>query len=412
MTRLPIRMTISPLGIAMIILATIVASVLASVAAVSFLTAPANSSHETVASQEGDGPRLTSGMAFLNSHQCKKAETKQIILGGVEDNYLVGGEEAIRLTDLHFFVQERLGPKGALTVDRSYDEPGLDRFFLDSLQVPTNITSGVFVMRAASATAETNDSFNIGDISEKWSDQNEHAMLFAKLDENTAWQNSNDIFAANLADMVFISGARPDGLPRTEKAFSSLLAFIQGGETATRQVDILLGDDHMVDFIGFAACLPPSEDKGLSFVAFEHPANDQYVSMNCAGKDNVMVCNPHGGDTLCSAALPLACMNPGREPIASGFQTKLAEKLWTGGKIAFTKPVTGRSIATSGEAHSMCRAEFGDGFRAATSQERAKTSSYIVRGKPPASGRAWVHSKTEKYANCWELDGANEGVAK
>lgn len=410
MTRSSVHMTISPLGIALIAIATIAASVLASLAAVSWWAEPADP--ETVVAETRDGPVLTSGMTYLNAHQCKKAETKQIILGGVEDNYLVGGEEPIRQTDLHFFVQERLGPKGALTVDRSYDEPGVDRFFLDSFQLPTNITSGVFVLRAASVSSETNDSFNIGDISAHWGDRNGHPMLFAKVDEDAAWENSNDIFAANLAEMAFMHRERPDGLARTAKAYSSLLTFIQGGEGATRKVDVLLGDDHVVDFVGFAVCLPPIEEKGLTFMAFEHPANPQYLSMSCAGEDNVMVCNPHAGDTLCSAALPLACMKPGREPVASGFPQRNAEKEWTGGRVAFTQPIEGQSIATSADAHAMCESEFGEGFRAATSQERARTSSYIAKGKAPPTGRAWVHSKTEKYANCWALDDANEGVAQ
>lgn|GEM_PF-2826501 len=362
----------------------------------------ANSTTDLQASN--DDLNWNSGMEALDLFQCRKAETKQIILGGIEDNYAPGGEADVPITPLHNFVAQRIAPKGALTVDRNYDESGFDRFFLDTVNVPSKATAGLFVLGARSLTKTSNDSLNIGDIKSKWRATHNSAFLFGRAEEFPAWTASRNVFTVRLSDLTFAEGRfLPNGEPE-QRDYENLLDFITSSPDETRPVDVLLGDDYIVDFFGFAVCLPPEKQMGLTFSAIAHPIDADYVDLSCVDGKGENSCDPHSGDALCTSTLPLACIQPGDEPITPAFERTKMQSKWTGGRIQFTAPIAGSSLTKGAQAHALCRSEFGDGFRAATHQERAQSLHYIAKGAPPPAGRAWIHAKTEPYGNCWAIE--------
>ncbi|MEP0189996.1 MAG: hypothetical protein ABJP70_06485 [Erythrobacter sp.] len=395
---------ISSTKLAAILLVGILTSTVLSVTAIRWLDreAPANGSAEVQEPQ--DDITWNSGMEALDTYQCRKAETKQIILGGIEDNYTSDGEAAVAISAKHSFVAKRIGPKGALTVDRNYDESGFDRFFLDSVEVPTKATSGLFVLGARSLTKTSNDSLNVGDIESMWEATHNASYLFGRPEEFPAWTASRNVFAARLSDMTFGKGRFHDNGEPFKRDYENLLDFITSSPNEMRLVDVLLGDDHIVDFFGIAVCLPPEKEMGLTLRAVTHQIDPNYVNLGCKDANGENSCDPHAGDTLCSAALPLACFKPGDEPIKEPFARANMQSKWTGGQVKFTAPIVGASLTNGAQVHAVCRKEFGDGFRAATHQERANSIQFFAKGAPPPVKKAWIHAKTEPYGNCWAID--------
>lgn len=398
------EISISSTKLAALLLVGILTSTALSVAVIQWLNPDTPASSDTEAQALADNLNWNSGMEALDLFQCRKAETKQIILSGIEDNYTAGGEADVPITTLHNFVAKRIAPKGALTVDRNYDETGFDKFFLDTVDVPSKTTAGLFVLRARSLTETSNDSLNIGELESKWRATHNSAFLFGRPEEFPAWTVNRNVFAARLSDLTFTEGRFLSNGEPEQRDYENLLDFITSSPDETRPVDVLLGDDHVVDFFGFAVCLPPEKEMGLTFRVAAHPVDSCFVNLSCVDGEGENSCDPHSGDTLCTSALPLACFKPGDDPITEPFaRTKMHPK-WTGGRIQFTAPIVGSSLTKGEQAHAFCRSEFGDGFRAATHQERSQSLHYIAKGTPPPAGRAWIQAKTEPYGNCWAIE--------
>ncbi len=404
------EISISSTKLAALLLVGILTSTFLSVAIISVINHDPNDTGDAEKQNPKEELSWNSGMGALAAYQCRKAETKQIILGGVEDNFAEGADGKIALTPKHAYIEKRIGPKGSVTIDRGYDEAGFDRFFLDTVEIPTQLKSGIFVVSARSLTQTSNDSLNVGNTERSWSATEASSYLFGKPEKYADWIANGDIRAAKLFDMKFASGRNlPSGEPMPRE-FDNLFEYIASGDGDLRQVDVLLGDDHIVDFFGFAVCLPPERDMGLTFQATKSVLNPDYVNLGCADEKGEQSCNPHAGDMLCSASLPMACFKPGSEPIPKSLSDNNLEPVWTGGELRFSDPVVGGTLDDAGDAHALCRKEFGRGFRAATHQERPNRFQYMAKGSPPVSKQAWVHAKTEPYGNCWTLETEYEGA--
>ena len=257
------EISISSTKLAALLLVGILTSTFLSVAIISLIDHDANDVGEAEKQNPKEELSWNSGMGALAAYQCRKAETKRIILGGVEDNFAEGSEGKIALTPKHTYIEKRIGPKGSVTVDRGYDEAGFDRFFLDTVEIPTQLKSGIFVVSARSLTKTSNDSLNVGDAERRWSATVASGYEYGKPEKYPDWIANGDIRAVNLSDMKFPEGRNfPNGQPMPRE-FQNLFEYIAVGDDNLRQVDVLLGDDHIVDFFGFAVCLPPETRHGF-----------------------------------------------------------------------------------------------------------------------------------------------------
>ncbi|MEP3655546.1 MAG: hypothetical protein ABJO36_11685 [Litorimonas sp.] len=343
------------------------------------------------------------GMQILDDYQCMKAESKKLILRGVEDNYDSNSDETIVFSDLHEYMRNRNGKKSAVTVNRSYDEGGMDKFLLDEMPIPSRTVHGLFLVKARSLTRTTNDSINIGEMATYPQKRNNYGTGFASISQADIWRIEGGTYSAQFSDLVLKDNLNEVGekLPRD---YDTILDFIQSQPEPTAQLGIYIGDDHAVDFIGAAICLPPEKETGISFLVTPFPGTEDIAKLSCLTDTQVDHCDPYKGDTLCSTPLPLACFDYTGDPAPDQIIKTNREKLWAKGSVKFTPAVTGETFKHQGEVHAFCAANFGSAYRAATHQENLSGQlSYIARGSAAVT-QAWVHAKTEPYGNCWALE--------
>ena len=343
-----------------------------------------------------------SGMERLAAYQCLKAETKQIIMGGVEDNYATDNIESVPYGPIHDYLQNRSGKKGAVTTDRGYDDTGYDRFFLDSLDLPSHMAHGLFLIKTRSLSKTTNDTMNIGDMSVRFEKSNSHSLHIKDIGRSDIWAVDDDIYWANLADIKFRAPKLKEG-KRRQQDYKNLADFIKMAPGDKRRVDVYIGDDHIIDFIGIAICQPPSEARGISLLVSPLKNTPNHIKMRCMKESFEDHCDPYKGDTLCSQSLPLACFKTGRDPLPDHLKSDILGLTWTGGEIKFTPPIRGDTFSNQNSVHQFCATTFDDNYRAATHQEGAGNIEYLAKSDNTQIRQAWVHAKTEPYGNCWDL---------
>lgn len=359
----------------------------------------------TAAQAEPDSAALT-GMERLERFQCARGETKQIVLRGVEDDFSRTGDETIARGALYLFQAERFS-HGSVGVERVYDDDRLDQVLVDSLTLSSRTASGLIVMRIREWAQPRNDTITIGDLINKAEDGHAHIETFIRVEagEASPWTAEGEFFQARLKDLDFPRSdtAETGPLPRR---YANLLEWVRGGETDV-SVEYAISEDTMVDFVGVAACLEPPAHQGTSFLVTTNPSDNSIVSLSCSDKEERGHCDPYVGDTACSVALPLACLNPQDLPVpetALGFIDRMA---WTGADIRFTPPVAGSSIPSQSQGHALCATQFGDGWRMMNIHDGLMVQSIIGRGAAPHPSQAWLDSPDQQYGNCWDLDGTD-----
>ncbi len=245
------------------------------------------------------------GMKIINEYHCPSGESKRIILNGKEDAYSPAGHEPAQvherlLTYEYFAHYAKTAP--------NYDEDGMDTRFMDFMEVPANISGGIFVMGATTLTNDGNNGVNLGDLYDL--DYTYGVMAKYRADvllkDPTAapgWHQKNDIIFGELKDILLISSTANPHETMT------LLDYIQLAqkqkrkqENTTSILDIMIGDDVKVDFTALAVCELPSTNKGVTFSEYtgykDKLPNIAYLS--CRKNPTQKICNPFTGDTLCS----------------------------------------------------------------------------------------------------------------
>ena len=106
----------------------------------------------------------------------------------------------------------------------------------------------------------------------------------------------------------------------------------------------------------FTAVLPPHLQpipKGLTFQATVWPSYESHW----AGRFSCNNCNPFEGDVPCSKALPILCLNSGKNLLRPLYQIQSMYTPfavldggyydgWTGGVLTVTRPVRGSDISS------------------------------------------------------------------
>lgn len=345
------------------------------------------------------------GVELLRAYRCRQAETKHIILRGVEDGFSPAGEEPTAL---------RHGRRNAFTLSfvnvGAYDQYAADSRLGDSMETPSRIAGGLFVMSLRKIVANDNDTISIGDLTSQnrtiWGGRR-FGNHPSRLVEAAGWQQRGTLYFADL-DQIRLLPQQP-GMPAALRegplgpSFATLLDYIRAGDGKT-WVDVMIEDDTSVDFIGMAVCEEPPRGKGLTMAPAIYPKarirNLTVMACRVVGDDD-HICNPYVGDTPCSTPLPLACLRPGDRPRPMAAQDTFAQTSWSGGTLAFTEPVRGDRFRTIREADRHCAGRFGADWRVAAMHDGVREGIAAYSRPGPQASRAWIDIADQPYATCW-----------
>lgn len=354
-----------------------------------------------------------SGMLLLEQYQCRRAETPHLNVRGVEDVYRPGNIETARA--------DRSGLDQPLHIGtRNFDEAGQDADLFDYFELPRDTVSGLLVVRMRPPRTVQNDTLILGSFAESLEAPGMGAdgyydVSIELVDQRSEWAQRADIYWAELESIELRSG-------------ESLIDFVRD---ASRDgvIDLMVGDDTIVDFAGIAYCVEPTISNGLTFwvrsislgpteaTPAMGASTQSYFTALCSNDPDEFdrFCDPFIGDTPCASSLPMLCYRsgdhayPGDDVLThpafgndARFWTRQeGPRFWSGGDFALTSPVAGNDIETINDANNYCRMTFGDEWRTADFHIVAPGYRFAGIGSTDYSGRAWVDIRDQPYGTCW-----------
>lgn len=333
--------------------------------------------------------RPRTGMELLRQYDCRRAETKVVLVRGKEDNFSPEGSEPL-------FLRPGLDTVRTASLVRggSYDQSQPDRGVMDSFRTPARIAKGLFVVSVKPVGSNQTDTIAMGRL-----ESTSGRLLFSKglvrLGEGDEWGVDGSLRFAELAHIP-LNRPGPDDPSRT--------LLDEFGDLAEPDwLDVWINDDTSVDFMGLAVCVKPPGGKGLALSV--RPAATEYapdiIAFSCnVGDNDTPICDAIFGDTPCGAALPVACMRPGQIPAPP---TPHWDRWnWTGGDIALTRPVAAARFSSIRDVDRYCVQSLGPDWRTATMHDSGRAGGIAGRGKAPSGPtRAWVDIVDQPYGTCW-----------
>lgn len=354
-----------------------------------------------------------SGMALLHGFNCRRGETRRIVVRGHEDGFSPAGDEPSgRRPGMIALAEEP-----AFTPHANYDSLVSDVVLADHFDVPPTISRGLFVISLRAVSAVPNDTLFIGDYHRNFVSppRPDAEMFYARTDnlvEQSGWRVSGPLAWAEFADIPL---THPSEQGRHREA-ASLLQRIRSG--VLPQFDVRVADDTAVDFMGVAFCEEPASHGGLTLAVmpeFSSPSRRIAILSGKSHGSGHAPADPFVGDTPCDNLLPLACIREtgATAPAALSHQRKgtsssNAARHWSGGVLGLTDPVRGADLATVGDADRACEKRFGRGWRVADYHSGGAGLDIAGYGGPlPRGKRAWVDIKDQPYATCWRREASH-----
>jgi len=364
-------------------------------------------------------PPVRRGEALLQAYQCLEAETKEIILRGIEDDFSPQGEE-VGMVDPRLEGTRYARESGANIFDNSATDQQLqDHFFL-----PPNTASALFIIRLRANGNNENDTIQIGNYLTSFASESADRLLFSSriryLSGLAGWQVDGEYYSAELSDIIlgFVDSENTQWVVGWHDPPSSVLDYVrQPGSDGL--VAINISDDTSVDFLGVAACSEPAPGRGLTFVQANWPGQftvsqpeariGGIAFFNLEGtEDTIYRSNPYVGDTPCETELPLACFRPLELPLPRGYDDRSADDgyewiFWSGGIVAGTPPVAASAFSTIDDADAHCAQEFGADWRTLTYHDGGRPGRVTAYGglQDGPGTRAWIDIRGQPYATCW-----------
>ncbi len=339
-----------------------------------------------------------SGMELLEAFRCRSAETKRVIVRGVEDDFSPAGYEPSFIRPASRSARTLSFNKGT-----AYDQSQADRNFIDSILVPTPVARGLFVIGLRPILNNDNDTMLIRDQNSdtaSYMDQPGFSAAVSALDRLAGWRRLGDVRYAEFASLTY----DPRGVSPSLTPGWTLLDSLRAAR-GERWIDVLVQDDTSVDFIGLALCLAPTDRKGLTLAPDPRPLPGglSLLALTCQfTKDEDRVCDPYAGDTPCDTKLPVACLRPRETPMPAALAQTDAGSQWVGGEIAMTEPVAASRFATIGQVDRFCADRFGPGWRTAALHDSLSVAGLVGEGRDgPSRSRAWVDIVDQPYGVCW-----------
>lgn len=359
-------------------------------------------------SARSDAPPARSAMDIAAAFACHPAETRHVIVGGREDDFLPGEDEPTRLSD-------RLRTEQMLsrTLHSRYDQDRPNYMFADHFVTPRPAT-GLFVIRMRAITDNDNDGIFIGDLTDMAAtgadaERPYFVSLLPDLETQPGWHREGDVYVARFEDIRFQEAVydRHFAMRYTPAPgrFGTLNDYLRA-TPPPRITDVIVDDDTSVDVIVLVVCEAPAELAGTTILLAPHDANPSggalLIQCDAGG------CNPLSGDTPCEEAMPLLCFRDMGAPAPPW--TAEAGGLWSGGEIALTAPVEASRFASAGEADAYCTNAYGAGWRIASLHEGPGLGRFLALGPAEADGlRAWAHVSDQPYGACWSSDRSPTG---
>ncbi len=352
-------------------------------------------------------PAPVTGMELLRRYSCHRAETKVIVVRGVEDGFSPAGHEPVSIRP-----ERRTTQAMSWLANSAYDQSQQDRPFTDSLPIPDRITSGLLVIGMRPNGDPGTDTLGIGNlvIAERVLLEGWHFSASLEVARSLpGWRVDGVLNAIELKDMptkwrayveeVKRSGGRPVSVER----FRPLIQAIR--ENGDRWIDVLVQDDTSVDFIGLAVCQEPPRGKGLTLSRggdlSRQIKGTAYFSCRQSRPENYF-CNPYTGDTPCETPLPVACLRPQAAPVPKEMEAVQGRWSWTGGSIAVTEPVPASRFKRIGDVDRLCASRFGPQWRTAGIHDGYTLQGLTGYGQlPKSTNRVWVDIADQPYATCW-----------
>jgi|GEM_PF-2653465 len=335
------------------------------------------------------------GMEIVDGYRCNQVERKISLINGIEDNFALSGVEPAslhaRLDDLPYyeFIKQNL---------RDYDEKGDDRDLIDFFEVPSNISKGIFIIKLDLSVDHDNDSLIIGDLAfESYERKTHFVSRIPQLLSNAKWKQNGLVYHIDLADLI-VKNPHVNGT-------STMFDFIRSAD-GKRIVDIQVSDDTAVDFAAIVACEKPGEDRGVTMLQYSDRPNpiDNISHLTCRGGAKFSPCNPKSGDTKCDIELPVACFHDLRASLPDNLRDEPAvAHFWSGGELAYSKPVQGFDFETVNDVNRFCAQSFGQDWRVANWHDGGG-SEIAALGDIQSDQRVWVDIKDQPYGTCWKRD--------
>jgi len=343
---------------------------------------------------------LTPGMDALDDFSCPKGQTKIIKTLGIEDNFARAGDEPaeIRPSLLDFpLYADHYYEKSHLLGFRDFDERGLDSVLMTYMEFPEKIDSGLFVTKVKYLAGSQNDSLSIADLMDRIKNYQDFGGFGVSLNP----EGSADIQVSKLISLNF---AELKGDPAGPH--ESLLSYLKTQKT-NHVMDISIGDDMVVDFIGVVMCQSPLDRKGTTMAVDSRGIfSENAMLIGCNSDPHQKICDPHAGDNLCSTEVPLGCYREGNAP-PMNIQNDFIQSKYVGGSIEVTKPVAGDKFGSLMEASEFCTKSFGPDWRVLSFHEGGGQFILAHGGLTPKT-RMWVDVKDYPAANCWTNGSAQE----
>lgn len=347
--------------------------------------------------------RVPTGMEILETYQCQKAETKQILVGGVEDNFDPAGEEPSNPNEkmVRYLVSLEEG-RTRSDIVKTYDNPQQDRHFSDRFDIPLRTFSGLVVVSVKELSDLKNDGLSLGyknDESIPYINyESGYKINVSKLPTAAIWGHHNSVYFAALKDLM---------TPEQIEDKRSLLEIIRTSDENDGDFFVDIADDTVVDFIGFALCLEPEDDLGTVY-SQKHPSRPgeiRDVGPGIIGLNQGTIegkfCS-YAGCLACEAERPLACIKDSNLPLPDTHDPNL-KVFWTGGEFKFTPPVRGSSFNTEDDVDAYCSTEFGRDWRALSRHDGWSGGTVSGLGAFPSGYETvWVNVKNSDHHNCWK----------
>jgi len=356
-------------------------------------------------------PEMTysSATEHLAQYSCRPAETKRVIMGGIEDGFDPAGDETTELPEV---IQNYIATTGSQAAS-GFDDERQNRNFAAGFDIPARTFHGIVTINLGERSGLNNDTVSFGYFKDQnYTNKGEiYSAFVAQIKSPGTWSQENDYSWADLARLNLwqIIPKNEGGDEVMGKSHETLIDAIRRNEGNTFVAHI--ADDTIVDFMGFALCLEPEDHKGSVMRTVHHTGPDATLDFG-EGFASLYSISGYGGSVACEESLPVACIDDQNIPAPDPF-TEMSSNLWSGGFIKFTKPVPGDRFNSEDEADNYCAAGFGGTYRMVNIKDGNWQGALVGYGEyPQGYDEFWVTYKDSPHHNCWDLRMGYEDVAR
>ncbi len=348
---------------------------------------------EAVASES----QFISATDRLEKYRCRAGETKQVIMGGIEDGYNPAGDEPTTLSKSAKAYLEKAGTP----FTRSYDDPSQNKYFSDAFKIPARTYHGIMTIGLEERSRLKNDRIVLGyaDKTNRHLGNDNHGSDISTLLET--WQQADGYVWSSLdvPKIVIYEKQGKEGWVNSGFSHLSILDAIRRNNN--RVFEVHISDDTIVDFIGFALCLEPADHKGAVFYKYHYSGKASTLNFGTGFVNMYSTGGAYDGDVYCTELRPIPCIND-QNLAAPNIVSSTTDGIWSGGYIKFTDAVAGNTFKTEDEVDAYCGTLFGQEYRSVNSKDGSWMGALVGYGEYPEEyDEYWVHFKDSPHMNCW-----------